>query len=249
MRASTTPSSSLHSTEREKNEKYSRFKVFRLKSDEEYLFSKSSKRMPKVYYIVGPSGEDKDSLIGFLRLRTLPDDRILFAHRYVTGQLDFQADSCIHLSDKEFSLRLRSGLFSFQWEMRDIRFAIGSEIRDWLKQGFNVIVPGCRKSLRSASSAFGSNLCPVIVNTLSTADDPNDAGQHEVFLDGRLSRESLLGSYPTRIEFSGCESIPSIGDSLLQLIHSRSRSSRSGLEWEEDIFENLSPCNCLQVIG
>ncbi len=69
----------------------------------------------KLFYVIGPSGSGKDSLIKFARSRLGSVGKIIFAHRYITRPPEAQGENHIYLSNKEFENRKNLGFFSMHW--------------------------------------------------------------------------------------------------------------------------------------
>ncbi|MGE0652430.1 MAG: phosphonate metabolism protein/1,5-bisphosphokinase (PRPP-forming) PhnN [Alphaproteobacteria bacterium] len=117
---------------------------------------------PPLFYVIGPSGAGKDTLIAGVRARLRPLHRILFAHRYITRPADAGGENHVALEADDFAARAAAGLFALDWESHGNRYGIGIEIHDWLAGGFAVVVNGSRGCLATAVDRFPS-LAPVMV--------------------------------------------------------------------------------------
>jgi ribose 1,5-bisphosphokinase len=106
----------------------------------------------KLIYVMGPSGAGKDSLLGFARTR-LATDGVVFAHRYITRP-DGGGENHIALTEAEFELRSRHGLFALQWRSHALRYGIGVEIDQWLALGCTVVVNGSRAYAAEALARY-----------------------------------------------------------------------------------------------
>ena len=106
----------------------------------------------KLIYVMGPSGAGKDSLLGFARTR-LVTDGVVFAHRYITRP-DGGGENHIALTEAEFELRSRHGLFALQWRSHALRYGIGVEIDQWLARGCTVVVNGSRAYVGEALARY-----------------------------------------------------------------------------------------------
>lgn len=115
----------------------------------------------KLYYVVGPSGVGKDSLIETVRHRYV--DQFLVAHRYITRCANAGGENHVALSEAEFASRRNNQLFAMHWVAHGNHYGIGSEVLSWLKQGHNVILNGSRAQLEQARAVFGQALVPVVV--------------------------------------------------------------------------------------
>src|SRR5262245_17336838 len=76
----------------------------------------------------------------------------MFAHSYVTGPPG--AANSVSLSEAEFDLRKRRGLFVMDWEAAGLRYAIGTEINYWLALGLSVVVCGAHEHLEQALRTY-----------------------------------------------------------------------------------------------
>ncbi|KXS54837.1 MAG: ribose 1,5-bisphosphokinase [Marinobacter sp. T13-3] len=120
--------------------------------------------MAHLFYLMGPSGSGKDSLITGLRERLGGQGPLLFAHRYITRCWQSGGENHVELSKQEFDQRLRSGLFMLHWDANGCRYAVGREVEHWLNTGHSVLVNGSRGHLDEARTCFGSALVPVLVS-------------------------------------------------------------------------------------
>ena len=96
--------------------------------------------MAKLFYIIGPSGAGKDSVIHYLRQNSKPEHRLVFAHRYITRDAHAGGENHVALSEAEFRQRKAAGFFAMDWHSHSTYYGIGTEVEAWLKQGFNVVV-------------------------------------------------------------------------------------------------------------
>ncbi|MBY4676073.1 phosphonate metabolism protein/1,5-bisphosphokinase (PRPP-forming) PhnN [Marinobacterium arenosum] len=115
-----------------------------------------------LFYLIGASGSGKDSLLAGCRKRLLPHHRCTVAHRYITRAADIGGENHIQLSEAEFDMRAELGMFAMQWQSHGYRYAIGSEIEQWLAKGINVLVNGSRAHLAEAIRRY-PKLVPVLV--------------------------------------------------------------------------------------
>jgi len=103
-----------------------------------------------LYFLVGPSGVGKDTLLNALKRQQYSDKQPLVAHRYITRPVRENDENHIELSHFDFNRRKEGGLFLFDWESHGYCYGIGKEVKKWRKSGFNVIVNGSRKYLEKA---------------------------------------------------------------------------------------------------
>lgn len=119
-------------------------------------------RKNHLYFLVGPSGVGKDSILSELKQQHYSNDQPLVAHRYITRAVREGDENHIELSHHEFQKRAEAGLFLFDWESHENCYAIGREICNWVDAGQDVIVNGSRQYLATARKRY-ANLIPVWV--------------------------------------------------------------------------------------
>ena len=107
-----------------------------------------------LFYLVGPSGSGKDSLISYARKRLKGDDAVVFAHRYITRPPQENGENHVPLSAKEFAQRLTKGFFAMHWQSHGFHYGIGVEIDLWLSKGCRVLVNGSRSYLPNAKDRY-----------------------------------------------------------------------------------------------
>ena len=108
----------------------------------------------RLFYLIGPSGAGKDSLISYARRRVQEEGSIIFAHRYITRPPQATGENHVALSEKEFSTRLAKGFFALHWQSHGCRYGIGIEINYWLAEDCDVVVNGSRAYLPRARNLY-----------------------------------------------------------------------------------------------
>jgi phosphonate metabolism protein PhnN/1,5-bisphosphokinase (PRPP-forming) len=108
----------------------------------------------RLFYVVGPSGAGKDSLLRYLKERVGDMHSIAFTHRYITRAADAGGENHVALDPAEFAKRERAGAFALHWNSHGHRYGIGVEIDHWLERGLDVIVNGSRAHLARAFARY-----------------------------------------------------------------------------------------------
>lgn len=116
----------------------------------------------KLFYVIGPSGSGKDSLMRYGRERLAGSPDVVFAHRYITRPVELHGENHVALSETEFDARLAASLFAMHWGSHGLRYGIGREINLWLAKGCNVVMNGSREYLPEARRGYPA-LIPVLV--------------------------------------------------------------------------------------
>ncbi|NOH34499.1 ribose 1,5-bisphosphokinase [Vibrio chagasii] len=116
----------------------------------------------QLYYVIGPSGAGKDSIISALREQFVKD--LVVAHRYITRAADAGGENHVELSDDEFFIRYSRNMFAMSWQAHGMSYGIGQEVHQWMDAGLSVVVNGSRAYLDAARDLFGKRLVPVVVS-------------------------------------------------------------------------------------
>jgi phosphoribosyl 1,2-cyclic phosphate phosphodiesterase len=126
-----------------------------------------SSRFGKLFYVIGPSGSGKDSLMRYARSHLAAKKKIIFVHRYITRPPEVQGENHIYLSEEEFENRKNQGFFSMYWESHGFCYGIGNEINYWLANGYNIVMNGSRAYFREALKAY-PKMTGIMVSTSTT---------------------------------------------------------------------------------
>jgi len=121
--------------------------------------------MGTLFYVVGASGVGKDTLLNFVKNKITSEEKVLFAHRYITRDAFSGGENHVELSKTDFLIRKESGLFVLDWESHGNFYGIGIEVISWLNVGFNVVINGSREYLPTAKSKI-----PSLIDILIDAD-------------------------------------------------------------------------------
>jgi ribose 1,5-bisphosphokinase len=119
--------------------------------------------MAELFYVIGPSGVGKDTLLHYARENIPPGTQVVFAHRYITRPADAGGENHIALNANEFARRSQKGCFAMQWHSHNRWYGIGIEIDQWLANGLSVVVNGSRAYLDEAVKKY-SELIPVLIS-------------------------------------------------------------------------------------
>jgi ribose 1,5-bisphosphokinase len=115
----------------------------------------------RLYYVMGPSGAGKDSILTWVREHGVAHG-VVCAHRYITRPAHAGGENHVALSDAEFQSREQRGLFALTWHAHGLHYGIGNEVANWLARGANVLVNGSRDALSRAFEKFPT-LQPVLI--------------------------------------------------------------------------------------
>jgi ribose 1,5-bisphosphokinase len=163
----------------------------------------------RLFYLIGSSGAGKDTLIQYARRALAQHSRVVFAHRYITRPLQPGGENYIVLTEGEFALRARAGLFAMQWQSHGWRYGVGIEVDEWLARQCDVVVNGSRAHLAAARARY-----PQLKAVWITADAGTIARrlaqrgrESAAEIAGRLARNARFGTEPgpsaLRIENEG----------------------------------------------
>ena len=106
----------------------------------------------RLFYIVGPSGSGKDSLIDYARPRV--PARVHFATRTITRPASAGGERHTGVTLRAFEALLAAGAFAMHWRANGHAYGIRRDIVDWLLEGRTVVVSGSREHLPNALSDY-----------------------------------------------------------------------------------------------
>lgn len=95
------------------------------------------------FFVVGPSGAGKDTLIDAAR-DALPADSFVYATRYITRPGGAPGENHIGVTEDEFAALEADGKFVITWDAHGLRYGLPVELTHAVEAGRNVIVNGSR---------------------------------------------------------------------------------------------------------
>ncbi len=183
----------------------------------------------KLFYVIGPSGSGKDSLMSYARKRLATNPKVVFAHRYITRPANAGGENHVALSEKEFAARVQSSLFAMHWESHGCRYGIGSEINMWLAKGYNVVMNGSREHLPYAQKNHPKLIAvwievaqEVLAQRLRARGREGEADIRE-----RLLRAAVYRTTPGGITITNDGELADAGEQLVQLIAPKEALNKS----------------------
>lgn len=187
--------------------------------------------MATLYYVIGPSGAGKDSVLEWLRLHLPAGCPVMIAHRYITRMAHAGGENHVALSATEFALRRQAGLFCLDWKSHGLHYGVGLEVRHWLDAGFVVVLNGSREYLEQASRRV-PELVPVV---LSVAPEVLRARllarsrETPQQIEQRLQRAAEFSvSHPRALFIDNNGALEAAGERFLQRLLSDLRSPEAG---------------------
>lgn len=141
--------------------------------------------MSKLFYVIGASAAGKQQVINYARKKINGARPVIFAHQYITMPSNDGIGNHISLSGEEFRSRLDRGAFSLYWYSNGCYYGVGSEIDNWMHQGYNVVINGSRKYLNIARLVY-----PDMV-TISVEASPQIMMQRLQLRGNKISEEIL----------------------------------------------------------
>ncbi len=187
------------------------------------------KQPGKLFYVIGPSGAGKDSLMHFARQQLNGQFPTVFAHRYITRSAEAGGENYISLSPEEFRMKKALGHFAMHWHSHGNDYGIGKEINYWLESGCQVVVNGSRGYLPEASLLY-----PQMQVVLVHVD--TKILQARLLVRGRESEEEIAQRLQRSAQFAAIDytglilldnsgSLAAAGDQLIALLTQEIRNA------------------------
>lgn len=117
----------------------------------------------QLFYLIGPSGAGKDSLINWLKQQPQAiANAIYFAPRYISRPTDNGIEQHIYLDADGFGQQRHQ--FAMYWQANGYHYGIHQEVLVRLQQGQSVVINGSRAELAQAQQVFGERLKVVLLS-------------------------------------------------------------------------------------
>lgn len=113
------------------------------------------KKSGTFFFVVGPSGAGKDSLIDAAR-KVLPSDNFVFARRTITRPHGSPGEDHEACTEAEFQTRLSQDGFLMTWQAHGLHYGLASSLLEEMKQGRHVIANGSRAMVAALSDKIPS---------------------------------------------------------------------------------------------
>ena len=188
--------------------------------------------MGTLFYIVGPSGAGKDTLMNHARQCLSPAAPVLFAHRYITRPATAGGENHVALTSPEFTRMRELGLFALDWESHGLAYGIGCEIDRWLAQGADVVVNGSRGYLAEASSRYPSlrvvllTVSPAVLRARLEARGRESSAE----INARLRRASeFVIEHPNLVTLRNDGTVLESGDAFMRVLRETQPAAESRL--------------------
>lgn len=173
----------------------------------------------RLFYVMGPSGAGKDTLIAYARPRLDPA-RILVAHRYITRPAGSGGENHVALSEAEFAARDAAGLFALSWHSHGLSYGIGIEIDLWRERGLAVVVSGARAAWPEAKARYADAI-GVLIDApaeLRAARLAARGREEEAAIRERIAREIALPEDPDLRRLDNSGPVKRAGEALVRLL-------------------------------
>ena len=173
-----------------------------------------------MFYVVGPSGAGKDSLLRYARERLAAKPRLVFAHRYITRAADAGGENHVALSESEFAARIEGATFAMHWRSNGLSYGIGVEIESWLERGLDVVISGSREHIAQARLCYPDMTVIWIEATPQTLRERLAARGRENFaaMESRVLRAMRFAPHADAIVIRKDSNLEQAGERLLQVL-------------------------------
>ena len=144
------------------------------------------------FFVVGPSGAGKDSLISGLRPQLDPT-AFVFARRVITRTAQVEAEDHDSCTEAEFLQREQEGQFLITWQAHGLRYGLPASLRDELDRGVHVVANGSRQMIQALQSRVPSLRVIEVTAPVSVLRERLQGRQRESApdIEARLQRAHL----------------------------------------------------------
>lgn len=104
------------------------------------------------FFVVGPSGAGKDSLIEGARAHLGCTGRYLFARRTITRPSGAPGEDHTGVTPEQFQASQAAGEFLLSWHAHGLSYGLSADLLQVLEQGRHVIANGSRRSVRHVAT-------------------------------------------------------------------------------------------------
>ncbi|MFN3670866.1 MAG: phosphonate metabolism protein/1,5-bisphosphokinase (PRPP-forming) PhnN, partial [Bosea sp. (in: a-proteobacteria)] len=146
-----------------------------------------------LFFVVGPSGAGKDTLIDGARAALRNDARFSFATRLITRPADAGGEAHEAIDAEGFAALERAGALLVSWQAHGLSYGLRAELRDELAAGRHVIANGSRAVLAQLVGQAPRLIALVITASPETLAQRLAARGRETEQDiaARLARSTL----------------------------------------------------------
>ena len=110
------------------------------------------------FFVVGPSGAGKDSLIDGAR-KVLPSDEFVFARRTITRPHGSPGEDHEACTEADFQSRVSQGGFLITWQAHGLNYGLPASLLEAMTEGQHVIANGSRAMV----TALRKKISPLII--------------------------------------------------------------------------------------
>jgi ribose 1,5-bisphosphokinase len=174
----------------------------------------------QLIYVVGPSGAGKDSLMRWLRERSVRQPRLHWARRTVTRPSHDSSTGDISLDEASFSKTVLAGGFALQWQANGLRYGIPhEELTPILTQQW-VFINGSRAHLETCAARYpGMTILHITADPAVLRQRLLQRGREsQTMVETRIQRAPLLAAPAQSIlmEVFNNSDIEEAGQQMLQ---------------------------------
>jgi len=143
----------------------------------------------RLFFVVGPSGSGKDTLLNGAKQALAADPRIVFAPRVITRPAGGNEDH-LPCDPEEFDRRIVAGDFLIHWAAHGLKYGVPIDVAARMASGQHVVVNGSRAAVAALLAKTGNvtlveiSAPPELIAQRLAARGREDAGQ----VQARLAR-------------------------------------------------------------
>jgi len=178
------------------------------------------------FFVVGPSGAGKDSLIEGARAHLGETGRYVFARRTITRPTGAPGEDHNGVTEDQFRSSVSAGEFLITWEAHGLSYGLSTDLLTALSNGRNVIANGSRKMIRELAGLVPRLVVVEVTASVDVLAARILARGRETALQARARVMRQVEPLPVDIETLRVNNDGTVEQGITRFMHALANASR-----------------------